>query len=102
MADRRLAATATAQLPVRDARGVLSLRRARERRSRALPGVACARHAVRGAGGAAVTHSIWKPGDFTIGAQCCNCSAMSAAKSGGDPPVGSKPTLTYWRAAQPT
>ena len=57
-------------------------------RSRALPDVARARHAVRGAGGAAVTHSIWKPVDFTIRAQCCNCSAMSATKSCGDPHCG--------------
>ena len=30
---------------------------------------------------------------FTIGVQCCSCSAISEAKCCGDPPVGSKPVL---------
>src|SRR6476661_1617139 len=54
MAGAGLAATAAAQLPGRDARPVLHLRRAGIRRPRTLSHVACARDATRDAGGAAV------------------------------------------------
>src|SRR5262249_57857745 len=54
MANARIAAAAAAQLPVRNARRLLSLGRTRIRRSRALSDVACARHAGRDARGAAL------------------------------------------------
>src|SRR6516225_10379047 len=54
MANARIAAAAAAQLPVRNARHLLSLGRTRIRRSRTLSDVARLRHAGRDTGGAAV------------------------------------------------
>src|SRR5947209_1701515 len=61
MAEPRLAAAASAQLPDRHARRALRVRRAGVHRPRALPDVAGARHGARDAGSAALAQTPLMP-----------------------------------------